>query len=456
MYQDAGDVAGYTSDDIVVIEGKEYIIDEQGREIPVLTKVDGTKYVREQADPYSYSATSDIGAFQPAKYGKKDILPDAMAELTTKYSEFLDELERRAAEGEPISGDLTITGFSSPEPVNKNLWKSLGNAESSAQANEFLARERAKTERGIFEEMAKERGIDISGLNINEVGIAERGAVGDVEGYAAYDPSLAGEGYLSQRGFGFDYTASQDQFAEKPVFEFEEEEEQDTSGIDPEPIPEFQPSASVFQGPIIDYLKPLPRPITGLMLPGLSLLPYREIPDVKQSEEAARVANAETLGQSIDISTQNVGAQTNAALTSLLRNTQAADAEAVRQINEANALNKQRSDIAELNSKNQIDQLNQAAMYQYDVNAITAAENEIKNIMDYENARRLREDKFNADLRNQELAMVFGPDVMRGPFGQLQIRPESYTNLLQFDPYNPASSYLQSAYYSAGQQDETA
>ena len=178
------------------------------------------------------------------------------------------------------------------------------------------------------------------------------------------------------------------------------------------------------------------------MIPGLRVLPYREIPDVKQSEEAALVANAETLGQTIDIATQNVGAQTNAALTSLLRNTQAANNQAVAQTNAANAQAKQRADIAEINAKNQIDQLNSAALYQYDVNAITAADNEIKNIMDYENARRLREDQFNADLRNQELAMVFGPNIMRNPFGGLQIDPSSYTDLLQYNPSNPAESFL--------------
>ena len=59
-----------------------------------------------------------------------------------------------------------------------------------------------------FEEIAAERGIDISGLNIVEKGISERGYAGDLEGYADYDPELKGDGYLGQRGFGFDYTAT--------------------------------------------------------------------------------------------------------------------------------------------------------------------------------------------------------------------------------------------------------
>ncbi len=449
MYQDAvEEPTGYSAQNIVVSEGKEYIIDANGQALPVLVREDGTKYVQESTDPYSYAATSDLGAFQPAKYGREDILPDAKADITKKFSSFIDELERRNAVGEPITGDLNITGFSSPEPVAPSLWKQLGNAKSNEEANEFLARERAKTERGIFEEMAKARGIDISGLNINEIPVAMRGEVGDLEGYADFDPSLAGDGYLAQRGFGFDYTASQDQLKETPITPFEEEEEE----IETE-IPEFKSSARQFQAPIIDYLQPLPRPITGLMIPGLKVLPYRELPDVKQSEEAALVANAETLGQSIDIATQNVGAQTNAALTSLLRNTQAANNQAVAQTNAANAQSKQRTDIAEINAKSQIDQLNSAALYQYDVNAITAADNEIQNIMDYENARIEREAKFNADLRNQELAMVFGPNISRGPFGGLQLNPDSYTDLLQFNPNNPASSFLQSAYYGAGQED---
>ena len=449
MYQDAvEEPTGYSAQNIVVSEGKEYIIDANGQALPVLVREDGTKYVQESTDPYSYAATSDLGAFQPAKYGREDILPDAKADITKKFSSFIDELERRNAVGEPITGDLNITGFSSPEPVAPSLWKQLGNAKSNEEANEFLARERAKTERGIFEEMAKARGIDISGLNINEIPVAMRGEVGDLEGYADFDPSLAGDGYLAQRGFGFDYTASQDQLKETPITPFEEEEEE----IETE-IPEFKSSARQFQAPIIDYLQPLPRPITGLMIPGLKVLPYRELPDVKQSEEAALVANAETLGQTIDIATQNVGAQTNAALTSLLRNTQAANNQAVAQTNAANAQSKQRTDIAEINAKSQIDQLNSAALYQYDVNAITAADNEIQNIMDYENARIEREAKFNADLRNQELAMVFGPNISRGPFGGLQLNPDSYTDLLQFNPNNPASSFLQSAYYGAGQED---
>lgn len=448
MYQDAVEgPTGYSARDIVVSEGKEFIIDANGQALPVLVREDGTKYVQESTDPYSYAATSDLGAFQPAKYGREDILPDAKADITKKFSSFIDELERRNALGEPITGDLNITGFSSPEPVAPSLWKQLGNAKSNEEANEFLARERAKTERGIFEEMAKARGIDISGLNINEIPVAMRGEVGDLEGYADFDPSLAGDGYLAQRGFGFDYTASQDQLKETPITPFEEEEEEE------EIQTEFKSSARQFKAPIIDYLQPLPRPITGLMIPGLRVLPYRELPDVKQSEEAALVANAETLGQSVDIATQNVGAQTNAALTSLLRNTQAANNQAVAQTNAANAQAKQRADIAEINAKSQIDQLNSAALYQYDVNAITAADNEIQNIMDYENARIEREAKFNADLRNQELAMVFGPNISRGPFGGLQINPDSYTDLLQFNPNNPASSFLQSAYYGAGQED---
>ena len=70
--------------------------------------------------------------------------------------------------------------------------------------------------------------------------------------------------------------------------------------------------------------------------------------------------------------------------------------------------------------------------------------------MDYQNAKLKRQDEFKADLANQQLALVFGPNVRRGPFGGLEIDPSSYQDLLRYNPNNFAQNYMTSAYLSAG------
>ena len=334
--------SGYSTSDIQKDDQGEYITTPQGDRINILTdETTGLKYYDENLAPQTYSSSSDIGAFQPARYTRQDMLPEAEEKLKAEYNKFFDDLEVRQAEGKDITGTFNVYGFSSPEPVNENLWSQLGNASSSEEANDFLAEQRAKTSRGIFEEIAAERGIDISGLNIVEKGISERGYAGDLEGYADYDPELKGDGYLGQRGFGFDYTAttpdSRKAYLETP-----------SSSPPPpgtEPDPQYQPQRGGMDFPVIDYMSRLPRPITNFMTTGLNLLPYREAPDVKLSEEAALVANAEALGNAIDVSTQNIGAQTNAALAQLTRNTGAANNQAVVETNKANAQIKQQADI---------------------------------------------------------------------------------------------------------------